>query len=180
MSLWWVGKSKDKRNVINKALLPVSPRSKRYLPCALSCSRSSIHLYGNQNGSGDAVEAEISFTTELSTVSSAQDVSNSIANRLCLASSCPIAQKTVDFMLFSSVPVQMQLLSTERLLANEHSSSKEGIAFIWCFLQRRSRLHCFSAPSSLSPCDFTQKRVKAASPSSCCSNTLFSSMVLMH
>lgn len=143
-------------------------------------SRFSIHLYGSQNGSSDMLEAELGFTTQLPRVSSAQAISNAIAQNLCLPSSCPVPQKTVDFMLCVSVPVQMQLLSTERPLANKLGSSKEGIAFTWCFLKRRPRLHCPSAPSTLSPCDFMQKGVKRTTPSLCCSNRLFSNMVLIY
>lgn len=140
----------------------------------LSCSRFSTHLYENQNGKGDRLEAELGFTTQLPTVSSAQAMSSAIASSLCLPSSCPIPQKTADFILLVSVPVQVQVLSTERLLANKHGNSKKDIAFTWCLLQRRPRLHCISVPSTLSPCDLLQKRVKAT-PSLCCSN-----MVLMY
>lgn len=138
MSSWGGDGSKHKRKNINKVLLCVCQENKTFVMHRLSCSGSSIYLYGNQDGSEDALEAELNFTAQLLTITSAQTTTNAIANRLCLLSAFLIPQKTVDFMLSTSVPAQMQLPSTERLLANEHSSLKEGTAFTWCLLQRSS------------------------------------------
>lgn len=86
--------SKHKRKNINKVLLCVCQEYKAFVLHRLSCSGSSIHLYGNQNGSEDMLEAELIFTAQLLTISSAQAISNAIANRLCLLSPCLIPQKT--------------------------------------------------------------------------------------
>lgn len=164
------GGSKNKRKNINKALLCVCQEYKTFVMHRLSHSGSSIHLHGNQDGSEDILEAELHFTAQLLTISSAQAISNAVANRLCVLNACLIPQKT-DFMLFISVSAQMQLLSTERLLANEHSSSKEGIAFMWCLLQRRSSVPLFLQLFHL--VSLCKKRVKKATPSLCCADRLF-------
>lgn len=131
-------KQTQKKKCINKILLCVCQEYKTFVMHRLSCSGSSIHLYGNQDGSEDILEAEFNFTAQLLTISSMQDISNAIANRLCLLRPSLLPQRTVDFMLSISVPAQIQLSSTERLLANEHRSLKETPAFTWCLLQRSS------------------------------------------
>lgn len=174
MHFWW----QKKKLIPNFPFIySVFPRSTRYLPCTESVAINPPLIC---MGPKMELRKYLRLNSISPTVSSAQAISNAIANRLCLQCSCLMLQKTVDFMLFISVPVQMQLLSTERLLANEHSSSNGGIAFTWCFLWRRSRLHCHSVHSILSPCDFMQKRVKKAAPSLRCSNRLFYNMVLMY
>lgn len=129
--------TKEKK-YINKVLLCVCQEYKTFVMHRLSCSGTSIHLYGNQDGSEDILEAEFNFTAQLLTISSAKDISNAIANRLCQLRPSLIPQRTVDFMLSISVPAQMLLFSTERLLANEHRSLKESTAFTRCLLQRCS------------------------------------------
>jgi len=132
MSLWGK-KYKHVRKIRNKALLSEFRRSTRlFVMHRLSCNRFSIHLYGTQNGSGYILESELGFTTQLPAGSSAPAISNATANSLFLPSSCPIPQKTVDFMLFVSVPVQMQLLSTavqRKVLHSRDAFCKEGLDF---------------------------------------------------
>lgn len=55
-------KQTQKKNYKQSFAISVSQEYKIFFMHRLSCSRSSIHRYGNQNGSGDILEAELSFT----------------------------------------------------------------------------------------------------------------------
>lgn len=119
--------SKHKRKIINKVLLSVSPESTIYFSCIDSVAVGPPCI-------GMGTKMEVGIYWRLNSVllhsylqSALLKSLDATVNRFCLPSCCPMPQNRVDFMLFISVPVQMLLLSPERLLANEHSVQRKAL-----------------------------------------------------
>lgn len=67
-------KETPKKNYKQSFAVGASREYKIFVAHKPSCSRSSIRLYGNENGDGDVLEAELGFATQLRTASRAQAI----------------------------------------------------------------------------------------------------------